>query len=464
MMTHEATYIDQATKWSIITISGFLILATLLTFFRNIPFQYLLLAITFLAAVPFFFSVEKIICLLTFYIIAFGNFIFKGNLFPISVNYLFIDAGMILLFLLLISELSLKQNKTDTRSYFGWYFSLFFLVVALAFLVGYQNSNGLQRISSEFRILSYYAVYFIARRYFKEVKWIKIFSLTVILAALIASFDYIYTYYSMQYVRFVSRQVHVFLLVIPFLISLMILDKNKIRKLACFVTLIPIGLAVIISQTRGTWVSIIIAILLAALLSLFANIKIQRRGLSFALTGFALGAILWLSLSFIGGISKKNVESVETRVESLTSLQGDHSLLMRANSYWTVVQKIKQRPWLGHGLGDRATYRFFGQYATQTNVDSTYLTILWKMGIIGLIPFLVLYLLLLKRAFLIYRREQDVLLKIFSIGILSAFTAFLILGTISPILITSRFNFLFAVLFAITEIVSRRKFQQQNEK
>jgi len=259
----------------------------------------------------------------------------------------------------------------------------------------------------------------------------------------------------MQHVRFVSRQVHVFLLVIPFLISLMILDKNKIRKLACFVTLIPIGLAVIISQTRGTWVSIVFAILLAALLSLFANIKIQRRGLSFVLTGFALGAILWLSLGFIGGSSKKNVELVETRVESLTSLQGDHSLLMRANSYWTVYQKIKQRPWLGHGLGDRATYRFFGQFVTQSNVDSTYLTILWKMGIIGLIPFLVLYFLLLKRAFLIYRREQDVFLKIFSIGILSAITAFLILGTISPILITSRFNFLFAMLFAITEIVSR---------
>ena len=457
MMNHETTYIDQATKWSIITISGFLILASLLTFFRNIPFQYLLLAITFVAAIPFFLSVEKIICLLTFYIIAFGNFLFKGNLFPLAINYLFIDAGMILLFLLLIGELSLKRNETDTTSYFGWYFSLFFLVVAMAFLTGINNSSGFQKISSEFRILSYYAVYFIARRYFKEVKWIKIFSLTVIFAALIASFDYIYTYYSMQHVRFVSRQVHVFLLVIPFLISLMILDKNKIRKLASFVALIPIGLAVIISQTRGTWVSIIIAIILAALLSFFANIKIPRRGLSFISTALALGVVLWISLSFLGGSSQKNMESVETRVESLTSLQGDHSLLMRANSYWTVYEKIKQRPWLGHGLGDTATYLFFGQYSTQTNVDSTYLTILWKMGIIGLIPFLVLYFLLLKRAFLIYRKEQDVFLKIFSIGILSAMTAFLILGTISPILITSRFNFLFAMLFAITEIVSRRK-------
>jgi len=43
-----------------------------LTFFRNIPFQYLLLAITLVAAIPFFLSVEKIICLLTFFIIAFG--------------------------------------------------------------------------------------------------------------------------------------------------------------------------------------------------------------------------------------------------------------------------------------------------------------------------------------------------------------------------------------------------------
>ena len=77
---------------------------------------------------------------------------------------------------------------------------------------------------------------------------------------------------------------------------------------------------------------------------------------------------------------------------------------------------------------------------------------------------MVLYFLLLKRAFLIYRREQDIFFKIFSIGILSAMISFLILGTISPILITSRFNFLFAMLFAMTEIVARRHLSAKNDK
>lgn len=456
MISYENTYIESATKKTTLIILSLLIISIPLVLQLNIPFHYFLLAITFVVAVPYFLSVEKIICLLTFYIIAFGNKLFKGNLFPLHANYFLIDFGLVLLFLFLLGEYSLKKNESNNASSFRWLFFIFFLIVGLSFLIGSSYKNNLREILYEFRILCYYAVYFVAVRHFQNVKWIKIFSITVVIATLIAAFDAIYTYYSLPVIRFVSRQVHMFSLVSPFLISGMILDKNKIRRMIYLVILIPIGLSVIISQTRGTWFSILIAILLAAFLSLFASTKGQRKILSFSFAILTLGIILSFSLNIIGRMSKAKIEFVETRVESLSNLQIDYSLAMRANSYLTVVDKIKKHPWLGNGLGDSATYLFFGQYSTQYNVDSTYLTILWKMGIVGLIPFLILYCLLLKRAFLIYRKELDFFLKIFSIGMISAFTAFLILGTISPILITSRFNFLFAVLFAITEIRARK--------
>lgn len=456
MMEHETTYIEHTTKWTIIIISSLLILTIPLAILRNLPFYYVLLALSFVAAIPFFLSVEKIICLLTFYIIAFEIPLFKGNLSPISVNYFVIDFGLVLLFLFLLAEYSLRKNESKNAPHFGWLFVTFFLIAGASILIGLNYKNNLHAILYEFRILCYYAVYFVAVRHFQDIKWIKIFSITVIVATLIAAFDAIYTYYSLPVIRFVSRQVHMFLLVTPFLISGMILDKSKIRKIVYFVILIPICLSVIISQTRGTWFSILIAILLAAFLSLFASIKGQRKILSFSFAILTLSIIVSFSLNLIERMSKAKIEFTETRVESISNLQFDYSLAMRANSYLTVFEKIKKHPWFGNGLGDTATYLFFGQYSTQYNVDSTYLTILWKMGIVGLIPFLILYFLVLKRAFLIYSKEEDIFLKIFSIGILSAFGAFLILGFISPILVTSRFNFLFAVLFAITELFSRR--------
>jgi len=452
---HETTYIEYTTRWTILIISGLLILTIPLIILRNLSFHYVLLGLTFVVAIPFFLSVEKIICLLTFYIIAFGIPLFKGNLYPVHVNYLILDLVMVLLFLLLIGEYSFRKKETIQSSYFSWPFLIFFFIVGLSFLVGLSHRNNLQIMYKEFRILCYYGVYFVAVKHFQDVKWIKLFSITVIVATLMAAFDYIYTYNSLPTVRFVSRQVHMFLLVTPFLISSMILDRNKLRKMVYFVILIPIGISVIISQTRGTWVSIGIAILLATFLSLFVRIEGQRKILSFSFAILTLIIIVFFSLNLIGRMSKVKREFVETRVESLSNLQIDYSLAMRTNSYLIILKKIKQHLWFGNGLGDTATYNFFGRYSTQNNVDSTYLTILWKMGIAGLVIFLILYFLLLKRIFFIYQKTQDIFLRIFSIGVISTFIAFLTLGTISPVLITYRFNFIFGVLFAITEILTK---------
>jgi O-antigen ligase len=248
-----------------------------------------------------------------------------------------------------------------------------------------------------------------------------------------------------------------FHLVTPFLISLIILDRRISRKIVYTCALFPIGLGVIISQTRGTWISLAIGILIAIFLSYFAKTRNQRGLHSLILPILMLVMISLLSLTFIGRSSTTKEEFTSERVETIGNLGKDPSLIMRAGAYLTIIHKIMQRPLLGHGLGDTATYNFFNTYSKQTNVDSTYLTILWKMGIIGIVPFLILYFLLLKRSYYIYRYSDVFFMKIFSIGILSAFTAFLILGIISPILITSRFNFLFGVLFAITDIFSSKR-------
>lgn len=418
-------------------------------------FFYGLIALVFIVSLPIVLTVERIVCLITFYIIAFELPLFKGNLYTVSFNYFVVDVGVVVLFLLLLARLATEKLDPQTY-YFSRYIALFLAIVGVGLFLGAYYSNNLQRVQSEFRILSYYSVYFVVVRHFKDRQWIIILALTVLTATLFAAMDAIYTSISSSQVRFVSRQVHMFLLATPFLVSLIILDRNKMRKLCYVGALLPIAVSILFSQTRGTWAATVLAVILAVLLSAWSRFEGVKRIGVILISFILLASITAGSLNFMAGSSTAKAKSVGERAKTIASISGDHSLLMRANSYLTIVRKIMEHPWLGNGLGDTATYKFFNIHSTQNNVDSTYLTILWKVGIMGLVPFMISYILLLKWAFEIYRKEHDVFSEFFSIGMLSAITAFLFLGAISPVLVTSRFNFLFAVLFAITEIVARQ--------
>ncbi|MCG8605956.1 O-antigen ligase family protein [bacterium] len=453
-------FVHHVTSTSLWVSGGLVFTVFMLSLLRPAMFFYGLIAMILIVSLPILFSVERIVCLMTFYIIAFEIPLFKGDLYPISVKYLVIDAGLVMLILLLLAKFATEKQEPQTI-YFGKYLTLFLAIVGVGWLLGLYYGNDTQKILSEFRILSYYSVYFVAVRYFKDRKSVILFASTVLAATLLASIDAIYTSLSSSQVRFVSRQVHMFLLVTPFLVSLLILDRIKLRKLCYAGALLPIAVSVVVSQTRGTWVAMVITVFLAILLSAMSKFKGSKRIGVILLSLVLFASITAVSLNFIAGSSAAKAEFVGERVGTIMNISGDHSLLMRANSYLTIIRKIMERPWIGNGLGDTATYKFFDRYSTQNNVDSTYLTILWKMGIIGLLPFIAVYILILKQAFLIYRRDRDMFSGFFSVGILAAVTSFLILGTISPILITSRFNFLFALLFAITETVARQSNQRE---
>lgn len=409
-----------------------------------------LAVIACLVAFPLLLSAEKIICLVTFYIIAFGIPLFKGNLYPVAVNYIVIDAAMMVLLVFLLYE-KVMQSQEPGQHYFSRYVGLFLGVVGLSLVLGIYYSNNMQRVQSEFRTLSYYAVYFVAVRHFKDMKWIKIFTLTVLVATLLASFDAIFTFWASSHIRFVSRQVHMFLLVTPFLITFIIHDKSSIRKLFYAGALFPITLSIVVSQTRGTWVATAIAVFLALILSAWAKFRGTKRIAVTAASLLLFATIGFISLKIIAGSSAQKASFIEERAATIANIGGDHSLLMRANAYLTIIGKIVQHPWLGNGLGDTATYKFFGKYSTQSNVDSTYLTVLWKSGLLGMIVFMLLYLLLIRKSYTIYRQAQSAWIRAAAIGTIAAFCGLFTLGAISPMLIAYRFNFLFGTIIAIID-------------
>ena len=148
-MDAQKTYIEDTTKWAILIIMSLLILSFPLALYKNIPFQYILILLTVFTAIPFFLNVEKIIYLLSFYIIAFGIFIFKGNLYPLSVSYIITDLVLVILFIILITDISLNKIALKVP-YFGWSFALFIVTVVISFFIGLNNTHELRNIYNEF--------------------------------------------------------------------------------------------------------------------------------------------------------------------------------------------------------------------------------------------------------------------------------------------------------------------------
>ncbi len=451
MKTPDAALVSRWSWKAVLSVGAVLLLALPLVYFRNIPYLWLLLAMIGLAAVPFMMNVETVLCLTAFYMTAFEIPLFKGIAFPISVNYFVIDAGLVLVFLLYLWRICIAGREDPSDGSLDRAFFLFFLVVVFSFILGLMRGNDPRLVQKETRILLYYATYFVAVRTLSGEKQMKFFSLTLLAAALLSSLDSIYTYRSLNVIRFVSRQIHMVLLVTPFLIAAFLLDRRPVRRAMIVLALVPIALCVVASQTRGTWVAMLIAVLIALTLGMILRWREAGRWRTLATTLVFLGLILAVSLKVIGTMSTARIEFVGSRLESISHLETDYSMMMRAQQYLTVADAILKSPWLGNGLGSTATYRIFGVYSTQNNVDSTYLTMLWKMGFLGLVVFLVLYWLFMKRAFLVYRHASTLFERIYSTGVLSAMSALLILGVISPVLMTYRFNFIFGILFAMTD-------------
>ena len=447
------------TRRTALILTLLLLAAAALSVWRHIPFLTMITAIAAVAVLPAFFKIERFILFACFYIISFEIPLFKGELFPVSVNYYVLDALYLLILFMFIGQISLRGRGVHKGTMFGWGFLLIFAVFGTSAFLGVYYGNSLPVLLKELRILGYYGVFFAAVPFFGETRWIRWFFVIVVAGALLAAFDTVYTYNALRLFRFYTRQVHVFLFVIPLLISLAIFDRHRLRRWFYAVAAVPVLTAVLISQTRGSWVGIAIAALLSITLSVWKRMRGRKRIAAFLSLSAVTLIVVLFAYRLMGGESQARSEFTESRVQSVTELGTDYSMMMRVNSYMTVARKIQERPLLGHGLGDTATYLFFGEYSTQNNVDSTYLTILWKMGILGLTAFLLLYTALLIRAFRLYRTTDSSVHAVLSATVLAAFSGYLILGTISPVLITYRFNFFFGLVFAMIEAISLREEQ-----
>ena len=121
-----------------------------------------------------------------------------------------------------------------------------------------------------------------------------------------------------------------------------------------------------------------------------------------------------------------------------------------------MLKKIGKNPLFGTGTGDVIVTSYLNQRVIDI-VDNSYIVILWKYGIFGLILFIWLYFKYFKQSIYLIKNSSNKYTLLIIIVIFSNFIGQFINGLACVIMTLYHFNFIWGALIAITDILYRNE-------
>jgi len=222
------------------------------------------------------------------------------------------------------------------------------------------------------------------------------------------------------------------------------LDPNFIGGLLAFISCILLGLTLHLKKLKDKiGISIIIVILVSALFLTFSRSAYLSFGAGLFVVSLLKSRkilIIALILAILGIATsdrarERTAELVQsvTAVFTETSQTPDPTAKLRIQSYQQTLYLIEKRPLLGSGYNNlRAVNHQEGFIKDPTihsagGSDSSLLTILATTGILGFIPFILLYLISLKTTYQNWRKTKSTrLLRGYNLGLLGGIFALLV--------------------------------------
>lgn len=242
--------------------------------------------------------------------------------------------------------------------------------------------------------------------------------------------------------------------IMPILIGLLALIKREDFSTRFLMVLLILFFvfATVISYTRATWVSLLGA------LGIWAIIKLKIR---FELV--LVGAIILVGLFFsvrtqiVMEMERNRVESsgeFSEHVQSISNISTDQSNLERINRWSCAYRMWKDKPLFGYGPG---TYQFeYGRYqrsyektristdfGTRGNAHSEYLGPLAESGVFGLLSILLVIGTTIYTGIMVYYRARKKSVKIFSLAVLLGLCTYYMHGVLNNFLDTDKISVLF---------------------
>lgn len=333
----------------------------------------------------------------------------------------------------------------------GWIFAFAVVIIISSFIsISMEESIRIAMVMATFTLFYFVVINVITTR--KQLKMILYTMITVgALTAIYGIYQYKYgDIYSQAWLdseMFEDIKMRVYatlenpnvygeylILIIPFTISLLWTEKNWKKKLFLLTCLGILGLALVLTFSRGCWLGIIFAIAILALI-------IDKR---FAF----LGLLLLILAPFI------LPDTIISRFTSIGNLK-DTSTSYRVNIWLGTISMLKDYWLSGVGLGITSFNTIYPLYSYNNikapHAHNLYLQIIVEYGIIGFIVMIGVLYNYFKMAIISLKAKKDIVLG----GLMTAMIGYLVQSMTDHTWYNYRVVLIFWVMVALTVITSQ---------
>ncbi len=379
------------------------------------------------------------------------------------------------LWLLSLPDRSMKDIRIGLQ---GIFVALFFLIFCISAYRGFAAGNDTFFISEQLKPYGACFLYFPLLWVLSDEGSYRRIWRVLLASAVIGGLIYMIKGYlgvgedvairKMTGIRITTRQPNAFaVIMLMFLGNLWKNWKERPPIIIVTVMILLLGGGVILSQTRGIWGGMFLALAAAWLLNLFRkkdNVRFSRK-LIVSLTAIAVLIILVVfTVSALGILSASNVAQ-RTENESGSYLT-DTSVLARLSAWSAILEDLSgSKMIMGKGLG--ATYTCFrpdiGAVVSVFYVDGSAFQIALNMGITGVIVFFGIFIITLFRSAKLFIRTHSRQRAGIALGIFCAVILLIFASGFASVLTNYRFTMLWVFLPALLQSEISRENQESNQ-
>jgi hypothetical protein len=367
----------------------------------------------------------------------------------------------VLLFWIIAGRAIVREVRELSFSSLDWAILLFLSICILAGLKGAIGGAPLNRIRGETFFLVCYSFYFIYSREL-DVKAGSFLWNALMLIIVFASVEYIFLALSagniatLLVTRIVTQQPNLAQIAFPFLGSFLFFRSSGRARVLALTALLPIGGMMFLSQQRALWIGVLLAILLVNGFALGSQRVSPMRVMKYTSTFLGIVALILLAFYLLDRVFAGSVFlTLGTKLATLSALSVDESMnirlseIHRALAQWddTVVTIL-----FGTGLGSRFESVDVARTGTAI-VDCSYVYILWKAGLAGLLSYLWIVCVFFKRGLYVFRNSLDERSKRTVAALMSGYAGLLVIGLTNTCLVRYRFIVIWAFMLATIEML-----------
>lgn len=240
--------------------------------------------------------------------------------------------------------------------------------------------------------------------------------------------------------------------------------KNRPALILIIPSLILMGSAIILSQTRGIWGGFVLAMASAWILNLFRRKDNVRIGRKLMISITVTAALLILMVFAISAMGILSASDIAERTGEASSVTGSASTMARLLAWNAILEDLSGRSLIiGRGMG--ATYTSFrpdiGSVMTVHYVDSSYFQLALNMGLVGVVAFMSIFVVTMVRAARLFVKTQSRSRAGIALGIFCAVILLLFASGFASVLTNYRYSMLWAMLPALLQVEILRDRREQ---